>query len=213
MFETESDLVNLQFAPARQPDTRRIRTWEVAGTAHYDTYGLLIGPKDPGDGSFDTPFFDSMVTTITSPYPGNIECKAPINAGPATYVLRAAVAAMQRWVADGTPPPRSPRLRMKGDTFVLDAEGNAVGGIRTPHVDAPIAALSGLGQSGSNFCFLFGTTKPLDAAKLAALYPSHAAFVKAWNAATDKAVEAGFILPADAKNLETAAAQSTIGGS
>ena len=213
MFETESDLVNLQFARARQPDTRRIRTWEVAGTAHYDTYGLLMGPKDPGDGSFDTPFFDSMVTTITSPYPGIIECNAPINAGPATYVLRAAVAAMQRWVADGTPPPRSPRLRMKGDTFVLDAEGNAVGGIRTPHVDAPIAALSGLGQSGSNFCFLFGTTKPLDAAKLAALYPSHAAFVKAWNAATDKAVEAGFILPADAENLETSAAQSTVGES
>ena len=54
MFETESDLVNLWYASARQPDTRRIRTWEVAGTSHYDTYGLVMGPKDPGDGSFDT---------------------------------------------------------------------------------------------------------------------------------------------------------------
>jgi hypothetical protein len=95
---------------------------------------------------------------------------------------------------------------------VLDANGNARGGIRTPHVDTPIATLSGLGQAGSNFCFLFGTTTPFDAAKLMSLYPSHAAFVKAWNAATDRAVKAGFVLPADAKNLMAAAAQSPIGG-
>ncbi len=87
------------------------------------------------------------------------------------------------------------------------------GGIRTPHVDAPVATLSGLGQTGSNFCTIFGTTKPFDAATLAAKYPTHAAFVKAWNAATDKAVKAGFLLAADAKNIKAAAAQSTVGGS
>ena len=76
-----------------------------------------------------------------------------------------------------------------------------------------IASLSGLGQTGSSFCFLFGTTAPFDAAKLASLYASHAAFVKAWNTATDKAVKAGFLLPADAKNIKAAAAQSTVGGS
>ena len=36
--------------------------------------------------------------------------------------------------------------------------------------------------------------------------------MKAWNAATDKAVKAGFLLPADAKDIKAAAAQSTIGG-
>jgi hypothetical protein len=212
IFETESDLVNLDYAPAQQPDTRFIRTWEVAGTSHYDTYGLVIGPKDPGDGSFDTPFFDSMVTTITSPYPGIVDCNAPINAGAATYVLRAAVAALQRWVAGGTAPPRAPRLKLNGATsFALDANGNALGGIRTPHVDSPIATLSGLGQTGSGFCFLFGTTTPFTAAKLASLYPSHAAFMKEWDQATDKAVKAGFVLAADAKHIKAAAAQSTVG--
>ena len=71
--------------------------------------------------------------------------------------------------------------------------------------------MSGTGQSGNSFCFLFGTTKPFDQTRLASLYPSHAAFVKAWNAATDKAVKAGFILPADATNIKAAAAQSSIG--
>ncbi len=211
MFETESDLVNLGYASARQADTRLIRTWEVAGTSHYDIYGLVMGPKDPGDGSFDTPFFDSMVTTISSPYPGIVDCRSPINAGGATYVLRASVAALQRWVADGTPPPRAARLRMHGSAFVLDGDGNAIGGARTPHVDAPIATLSGLGQSGNSFCFLFGTTAPFDAAKLASRYPSHAAFVKAWNTATDQAVKAGFLLRADARHLKAAAAKSSIG--
>ncbi len=137
-----------------------------------------------------------------------------INSSGQTYVVRTAVAAMNRWVTSGQAPPRAPRLQLdaKSEAFVLDGNGNARGGIRTPHVDAPIASLSGLGQTGSSFCFLFGTTAPFDAAKLASLYASHAEFVKAWNTATDKAVKAGFLLPADAKNIKAAAVQSTVGG-
>jgi Alpha/beta hydrolase domain len=214
IFTTEADLFGLSYLPARQPDTARIRDWEVAGTAHYDTYGLGIGQKDAGDGTADVALFQTMITPVTSPYPGIVDCTKPINAGPHTYVLRAATAALNKWVATGTPPPRSPRLQansLESGTFVLDANGNALGGIRTPFVDAPIAALSGVGQSGNGFCRLFGTTTTFDAAKLAALYPSHAAFVKDWNAATDKAVKAGFVLKADAPAIKAAAAQSTVG--
>ena len=212
VLTTESDLVLLRYANARQPDSRHFRDWEIAGTSHYDTYSLSFGPKDDGTINRDAAFFQTMITTVSSPYPGIIDCAKPINSGGQTYVARAAVTAMNRWVTDGTPPPRAPRLEMHGSSsFALDRHGNAVGGIRTPQVDAPIATLSGLGQSGSNFCFLFGTTAPFDAPKLASLYPSHAAFVKAWNAATETAVKAGFILPADATNIKAAAAQSSIG--
>jgi hypothetical protein len=37
--------------------------------------------------------------------------------------------------------------------------------------------------------------------------------MKAWDAATDRAVKAGFVLAADARNIKDAAALSTIGGS
>lgn len=212
---TESDLLQLKYVKARQPDSKYFRDWEIAGASHFDTYSLSFGPKDDGTIGADAAFFDTMITTVSSPYPGIVDCAKPINAGGQTYVARAAVAAMNRWVTTGQVPPRAPRLHVDATSqaFVLDANGNARGGIRTPHVDAPIATLSGLGQSGTNFCFLFGTTKPFDAATLAAKYPTHAAFVKAWNAATEKAVKAGFVLPADAKDLEAAAAQSTVGGS
>ena len=42
-FTTETDLVTLGYLPARQPDTKRFRNWEVAGTAHADSYTLVVG--------------------------------------------------------------------------------------------------------------------------------------------------------------------------
>jgi hypothetical protein len=93
----------------------------------------------------------------------------------------------------------------------VDDTGNALGGIRTPQVDVPIAALSGLGQSGETFCGLFGTTVPLDANRLAAAYPDRDTFVTAWNAAVDRAVESGAVLSVDGERLRAVAAASNIG--
>jgi hypothetical protein len=132
-----------------------------------------------------------------------------------TYVLRASIDALNTWIASGTPPPKAPCLQATEDSkapFVLDADGSVKGGIRTPEVDARVATLSGLGQSGTSFCGIFGTTKPFAADALAARYPSHAAFVKAWNAATDKAVKAGFVPADDVAGIKAAAAQSPVGG-
>jgi hypothetical protein len=214
-FTTETDLISLDYLPARQPDTKRFRNWEVAGAAHADSYTLIVGMHDDGQPANDVEMFQTMVTPPAGIYNDLIKCGSPFNTGPMTYVLRASIAALDKWVVDGTPPPKAPRLETTGDDtapFALDADGDVKGGIRTPHVDAPVATLSGLGQTGSSFCGIFGTTKPFDAATLAAKYPSHAAFVKAWNTATDRAVKAGFVLPADAKNIKAAAAQSTVGG-
>jgi hypothetical protein len=99
--------------------------------------------------------------------------------------------------------------------LVLDANGNATGGVRSPHLDVPIATLRGSGNSvaggGLNFCALFGTTTPFTNTKLAQLYPSHTAFVNAWNASVDTGVTGGFILPADAPMLKLSAENSDIG--
>jgi hypothetical protein len=213
-FTTETDLATLGYLTARQPDTKRFRNWEVAGTSHADTYTIGVAAKDVGQPDGDVALFQALLDPPSSFYGGIISCATPINAGPMTYVLRASIDALNTWVVKGTPPPKAPRLQTTGNgaaPFALDANGNVKGGIRTPEVDVPVATLSGLGQSGSAFCGIFGTTKPFDAAKLASLYPTHSGFVKAWNAATDKAVKAGFILPADAENIKIAATESTVG--
>ena len=162
VFNTETDAGSLQ---ARQPDSPNYRLWEVAGTAHFDQYGLMTGATDAGERSSVAEWFDTMLHPTSQPNP-SFTCGSPINTGPQTFVLRAAISHLNRWVTRGTPPPEAPRLEtitIAPVQYVLDANGNVRGGIRTPAVDAPVAKLSGLGQTGTQFCALFGTTSALHA--------------------------------------------------
>ncbi len=110
MFETETDLVVLQYSSARQPPTRFIREWEIAGTAHDDTYGLVESMTDTGNGLADVKTFDTMVDPVSSFEGGAVTCPEPLNAGAHTYELRAAVQALEEWVGTGRAPRQSPRL-------------------------------------------------------------------------------------------------------
>ena len=206
-FQTESDTI--RSIPDRQRDAGRHRLWEVAGTAHADTYTLLIGWTDVG---VDPSVYD--VTVTSSPIPGIIDCASPINSGPQHPVLKAAIAALDRWIRRGEAPRSAPLLEVSGRSspaYVLDELGNVEGGIRTPWVDAPVAKLSGLGQTGAMFCNLFGTTIPFDEATLDELYPDHAAYVSAVRTSAERAVRKGFLLRPDADLVIEAAEQSDIG--
>ena len=210
IFETETDLLStgLGYLPARQPDSKNIRTWEVAGTSHADSYTGGIGFTDLGDGKAEFKMLDPASLSG-----GPLNCAEPINNGPAFAVLMAAFSHLERWVRDGIAAPHSPRMATTGGTrptLARDEHGIVRGGIRTPLVDAPIATLAGTPNAGGNFCSLFGSTKPFDAATLAALYPTHADYMKAFNRATDRAVKAGFLLAPEAKNFKAAAAQLPI---
>jgi hypothetical protein len=154
-----------------------------------------------------------MLNPTNQPSP-NFTCDVPINSGPQTFVLRAAIAAVNRWIADGTEPTMAPRLQtisISPPQYAVDANGNVLGGIRTPAVDAPVATLSGFGQTGgTQFCTIFGSTVPFTEEQLAALYGDHGGFISAWSKATQDAVEAGVLLPADARLLRVVAAQSEV---
>jgi hypothetical protein len=190
IFSTETDLTVLGYSKARQDDSDSVRGWEVAGTAHADAfllqevYGLGVD-SDPA---------------------ALLNCTAPLNSGPQHEVLQAAFHHLVIWIADGTLPPTSPRLELTNGSPVAiarDERGNAVGGIRTPLVDAPIATLSGdpAAESGGGFCFLFGSTTPFDAATIASLYPTREAYATAFTAALDEAVAGGFVLDADVARM------------
>ena len=206
-FQAETDMLGrgLNFVGARQPDTDLIRTWEVAGTAHADAYNLGIGDTDNGDGAGDAALFQAMITPPTSIYGGLLSCTTPINSGPHTYVLRSALNSLDNWIRTGEAPESRPTLDISSGAFVLDAKGNVTGGIRTPHVDVPVAILSGLGQTGSAFCGLFGTTVTPPPAAFAswALPNGRPAFDTSWIASLDDAVAKGNILEADAVHLRT----------
>jgi hypothetical protein len=209
VLNTETDVGSLQ---ARQPDSARYRLWEVAGTAHFDQYGLLTGATDTGERASVAEWFDTMLNPTSQPNPG-FTCATPINTGPQTFVLRSALHHLDRWITRGTPAPTAPRLQTVSISpieYALDANGNVLGGVRTPAVDAPVARLSGLGQTGTQFCSLFGTTMPYTPEQLTALYGTHGRFVAAWTRSTVRAFVNGFLRPEDAFNILVVGARSDI---
>ena len=208
--ETETDLTLLGYFRARQDDARHFRLWEVAGTAHYDTYGLGVGTTDVGT-SPDI----AAVVIMTDAAGGMIHCNTPVNSGPLHYVLNAALNKLIRWVRTGKAPKSAPRLDVSAGppiTIQRDQHGDALGGIRTPWVDVPIATFTGQQSGGSILCLIFGTTTLFDAPTLAALYPTHKAFTSAYDKALKRAVKKGWILEPDAKLIKKWAAGSNIGG-
>jgi len=70
-----------------------------------------------------------------------------------------------------------------------------------PLVEGPVTggddcckvAIGGQPGTGTQFCFLFGTTAPFDEATLSMLYPSREAYIDAIDTATNSAVRKGFL--------------------
>jgi hypothetical protein len=232
-FQAEADVANSGLL-TRQPETLggNYRLWEVTGTGHYDHYGLNIGPVDLVDGQGEINNLAAMQDPPTEPsppglpFPGLFQCREGINTGPMHWVFTAAVRGIDRWVKskDHRAPPIAPRLQaitapgVSPAAFAVDEHGNALGGIRTPYVDAPIATLTGLGNGAapgappfSSFCGAFGVTIPFTDEKLAELYPTHRSYLEAFRRATRAAVRSKFLLTRDAKRLNRAAARSDIG--
>jgi hypothetical protein len=202
LFATETDLTLLRYARARQPDSKTVRTWEAAGTAHADAHlirAVIGGPRDPSAGSF-------------------LGCDDPINTGPQHEVLSAAFNQFVAWASGGAPPASGTRLELvdeegegEGNDIVI-ARGDhdiALGGVRNPLVDVPVATLTGdppgsaadLAASGAGICALFGQTVPFDQATLVDLYGTADEYLAAFRASADEAVAGGYLLQGDADQL------------
>jgi len=173
MFETQTDVTLLGYASAQQPDTKDIRTWEVAGTSHADSY--LVGPNASALG-----------------------CGGQINTGPQHVVVEAALQDFINWVVHGTPPPSPPpfSLERKPSTLARDSHGNVIGGVRTPAVDVPVSTLSEVAPAGSSvICTLFGSTVAFSPATLWSLYGSKAHYIAEYTADLDRATAERYLLP------------------
>jgi hypothetical protein len=224
LFQSETDVqLGAMFTRQLETPDGLFRLWEVAGTAHYDSYGLEIGLADGGAGDAEATALEYLKNPSTVAQGGLMHCADGINAGPMHWVYGAALNWMARWVSEGTAPPIAQRLETAVapgllPQFVTDEHGNTRGGIRTPFVDVPVATLKGFGNSAaegapfiSAFCGIFGQTIPFDREKLAVLYPTHEEFASQFSDAAARAVQAGFLLQADADNLIAAAQAYSLG--
>jgi hypothetical protein len=200
-FITETDLIDgrrVGYHAARQPDSDRLRTWEVPGAAHADNYTIKVGFIDNGH----APLSDIVAAYApTSELMGH-QLSYFINFAPQHhYVLQATVAHLNTWVCDGRPAPAAAPIALTDGAPVaplLDDNGLARGGVRTPWVDVPIAKFSGSAPDESPMSFIFGSGEPFDAATLTRLYPGGSDdYLACFATSLDAAIEAGFILAAD----------------
>jgi hypothetical protein len=181
-LQAEGDITGiLGSSGVRQADGPTFALWEVAGTAHADR--RLIGP----------------LADV-------LDCGAPVNDGPLHVVAKAGLRHLVSWVRDGESPPPAPRIELApgpAPTIRRDADGIAVGGLRTPPVEVPAEVLSG--EPGSNpdiICLLLGSTVPLPEERIAELYTDRADYLDRYGAAVQDAIDRGYILEEDRRAIE-----------
>ena len=199
---TETDLFGgprQGYHSARQPDNQRLRVWEIAGTAHADNYTIQVAPIDTES---------AALTDIVAAYaPTNMlmgqQLDHCINFAPQHhYVLQAALSQLCDWVRTDRPVPSAVPIELSDAQPILDTNGLAQGGVRTPWVDVPIARTSGAGSEESTMSSIFGSGELFDAATLRRLYPGRAAdYLERFTVSLDSAVQSGFILAADREEI------------
>jgi hypothetical protein len=208
---TETDLVGAVLAGyyrSRQPDNERLRTWEIPGTSHADAYTIAVGFIDGGSTPVDQLAAGYAPTsTLLGQDLGYYFNFAPQH----HYVLQAAIAGLDGWVRTGTRPPSAPPMVIgegHPPPLLLDANGIATGGVRTPWVDVPIARTSGTAKSENVLAHLFGSGEPFDADTRSRLYPGgKSEYLERFTESLDATILAGYLLRADRSEiLELAAA-------
>lgn len=211
---TETDLIGGRltgYHASRQPDNRKLRVWEVAGTAHADNYmfqGAFIDDGQRSAAELARVFQPSKM----GPF-GKLD--QSINPGmPHHYVTQAAIAALDGWVKSGRAPASTQPLVLASGgkegteaSFALDGNGNARGGLRTPWTDVPTMRLSGKGDPNNFIAMLAGSSELLSKAELDKLYPGgKAEYLRRFTAALDAAIRAGHLLREDRQEIIDVAA-------
>ncbi len=192
MIQSEMDVSLMAPATSRQIDTNMLRHWEVAGTSHADQYLL------------DNIGLVSQVEVNWTPP----ACSKAYNQTPFYMAQIAATHHLKEWITRGTVPPIAPRMpRDVFGSIKKDSHGNALGGVRLPELDVPVAKYSQSNSTKGSLAFLDlfacvagGASTPFTASQLSTLYPTHADYVAKYKAAADVALAKGYIRPVDRDN-------------
>lgn len=181
----------------RRPDGGLFRLWEVAGASHVNHW--LSGWADVASArdiaGQEMPWDPDSVGQFGQLADGNYdECE--YNYFPMRYAYNAAFDQLSEWVETDDAPESAPRIE-RDDGVVTDEFGNAEGGVRLPVLDAPVARYDARREE----CELYGATERFEAEQLEALYEDRRTYLGELGAAAEEAIEAGYLLEADARDL------------
>jgi Alpha/beta hydrolase domain len=195
VFNSETEAPAL--FPVRQPDTDTFRLWEVAGTCHLSGGAAqeALAPILARDG---------IAFEISNASGTVVENRNVLSYTPA---YRAAFRHFHAWLEGRPPPPPQARIEFESTEppkIRRDQYGNALGGIRLP--DFAVATGEHRGSNdGAIDESIVGYSRPFTTTELHELYPNQATYLGQWQAALDRGVADGFILPEDAPAMKAIA--------
>ena len=182
----------------------RYRLYEIAGGAHADAafYPYIPSLADLKKIGSPYPFLASWPFANQCD-PEQMLARAPIN----THATDAAFANLTRWIRDGVAPPRAERIRIESAgtpqaRIALDEFGNAVGGVRSPYLDVPIATYY-TSSKGETFCPELGHTVPFDWARLNSLYGTPQNYAAKVAQSVDRLVRERWLTESDGRKIKT----------
>ncbi len=195
-----TEFMNQYLNGSPQADSPTQRSWEIAGASHVSVAEMdgYVNPMVRRDGVFKAP--DGRAMTITDQVAAGHCGVTPLwSRVPNGDVMKAALHALNAWVTDGMAPPGFPHLVTDvAGRLVRDAEGRVSRGIRTAAYDIPRAANAGTG-TGDGMCVGAGSHVDFSDLEMCRRYGSHDAYVARVTALTDASVQAGALLPEEAK--------------
>jgi hypothetical protein len=188
---------------SRRPDSDdangRYRLYEIAGAAHIDKFAYDAG----------FPVFADQIAAVgaaqgTPAWPFNAPCtpEIPLSDHPLLkYSYDAAFANLDQWVRKGTAPPRADRIQTKDASLVMDEFGNALGGVRSPFVDVPVATYT-TSSPGPGTCGELGRVVRFDAARIQSLHGDAKSYASKVSQSVDRMVNDRFLTESDGRKLK-----------
>ena len=197
-IRTQGDFFSFAYrrADGDTPDDQ-YRLYELAGPSH-DTTTIFEN---------FAPDADIIKAGVTPPDP-TVCGYQYITDFPYEYYFNAAASNLKGWATDGIAPPHAERFQYDANNqLVLDQYGNAVGGLRSPYLDVPIATYHTGISNGIFTCIVLGDKVPFSEQLLQQLYRNHGQYVSQVVQSTNALVAQGFLPNYNINEIKTEAAQ------
>ena len=132
-----------------------------------------------------------------------------------SIAFNTAFARLDEWVRKGTAAPRATRLELKDagtaqTSIVTDRFGHGVGGVRTPHIEVPVATYV-TNSPGPGTCREMGHTIPFDWARLEMLYGNYKSYAAKVAESVDRLVQERWLTSGDARRVRAELMQASPG--
>ncbi|KAJ5278837.1 hypothetical protein N7478_004209 [Penicillium angulare] len=175
----------------RRPDSDGFRLYEIAGMAHRESrYASAIDLKRWSVANLKGAKWSTFANS---------------------FIYHAVFESMFTWVSRDMAPPASSYIEVIGETDEIrrDDHGNAMGGVRTLHTDAPLSRLVAATPKGrpnwywgsANIVPTAGSEWTFSEDKLRSIYGSDLSYRLQAGTAVASQVQSGFLLPVDAEVL------------